>query len=324
MAFYNDRVKLADIDGREIYLIRKIKNKLKLNYYSYDGNNFEGDVADDALGEFDITINNGHVYLIYQDINRDIKLVILKGREREVHSLTRGSFPRVYELNIINHKDRINLLFLYPIDDSHMTFRIEHNLLLGNKWKNFFVDEIKIEKLLNPIKLVPYENKLYLGYYYKHQICIKSFNLEEDLWSESIVLTDNRDKLYLDLIYDEGLFHLAYSEYKEGNYVIKYKRFNGQNFIKEDEVEMSRKSNASTPTFIRKADKLWLCWNESFIIYSRYSKDFGRTWSHLQTWEEGRRQSIVRYKYATNNLKDMVLDHAFGTIYPDIKFIGFY
>src|SRR5690606_12616599 len=112
----------------------------------------------------------------------------------------------------------------------------------------------------------------------------------------------------------------------DGNYIIKYKMFrNGDIFIEESEANISRKSNSSNPTIIKNNGLLWIVWNESSRIYSRYSMDKGRTWSDIKSWDESINYSIVRYKYTSNlELKDRIIHNTFGSIHPDIKFLGFY
>ncbi len=326
MVFYNNRLSIADINEKEIYLVRNIENKLILNYYSYSGDIEESILANDFLDEFDILIkDDGSIYLIYQDKQHNLNLTVIKGDNRTSHKLTTGKFPKIYELNIILHNHNLNMIFLYPVKNTQDVFQIEHNLLKDDKWHSYLVDQIKISKVLNPIKLINKDDSMFLAYYYDNQICLKSFSEMDGEWKESIVLTDNKEKLYLDIIYDSGYFHLVYSEVIDGNYIIKYKMFKYDvSLYKVHEADISYKSNPTNPTIIKNNDILWIIWNESSRIYSRYSNDNGITWSEIKSWEESIKYNVVRYKYTTNiNLGSRILDNTFGSIYPDIKFIGF-
>lgn len=326
MVFYNNRVSIADVNGKEIYLIRNIKNELILNYYSANGDIEESIVADNALDEFDILIKDDSIYLVYQDREYNLNLSIIKGRDRSNHKLTSADFPKVLELNIIKHNDNISMIFLYPINSKNNILQIEHNMLKDEVWHNLLVDQVRISQVLNPIKLINREGTIYLAYYYENQICLKSFDENDEEWKESIVLTDNKEKLYLDLIYDDDYLHLVYSEYIDGNYVIKYKMFKYDISLTEEyEADISRKSNSANPTIIKNENLLWIVWNESSRIYSRYSDDKGRTWSEIKIWDESTKYNIVRYKYTSNiKHKSRILDNTFGSIHPDIKFIGFH
>ena len=326
MVFYNNRVSIADINGKEIYLIRNMKNELILNYYSINGDIEESIVADNVLDEFDILIYDDSIYLVYQDTEYNLNLSIIKGKDKTTHKLTTEEFPKILELNIIKHKDNISMVFLYPIHKTKDILQIEHNMLKDENWHNYLVDQVRVSQVLNPIKLINKEGTILIAYYYENQICLKSFDENEEEWKESIVLTDNWEKLYLDLIYDNDYLHLVYSEAMDGNYVIKYKMFKYDiSFIEIYEADISRKSNASNPTIIKNDHLLWIVWNESSRIYSRYSDDNGWTWSEIKSWDESFKNNIVRYKYTSNTkLNSRIIDYTFGTIYPDIKFIGFY
>lgn len=326
MVFYNNRVSIADVGGKEIYLFRSIKEELILNYYSDEGEMVESILADDASDEFDIFINDDDsIYLIYQDTKHNLNLVIIKGEDKTTHKLTADDFPKAFEVNIIKHEDYISMIFLYPIYNAHNVFQIEHNMLKEDQWHNFLVDQVRISQVLNPIKVLSRDRSIFLAYYYENQICLKIFNTIDEEWGESIVLTDNREKLYLDMIFEEEYFYLVYSEAVDGNYIIKFKIFSYEySFMEEYEADISRKSNSSNPTIIKNGDLLWIVWNESSRVYSRYSSDNGITWSEIKSWDESIKQNIVRYKYTSNHINNRIIDNTFGTIYPDIKFIGFH
>ncbi len=325
MTFYNNRVSVADVNGKEIYLIKNIKNELILNYYSKEGEIIESTLADDALDEFDILINHDNsVYLIYQDIKNYLNLLVLRNKDKTIHTLTTESFPKIFELNILKHNDKISMVFLYPINNSQRIFMIEHYMLEDDKWYNYKVDQARVSQVLNPIKLIHGDGFIYLAYYYEDQICLKTFDEIEMEWKESIILTDNKEKLYLDLLLDGEYFHLVYSESLDDNYVVEYRRYNHLTLIEDNRSTISLKSNGSNPTLIIKDKLLWLVWNESSRIYSRYSRDRGKTWSEIMNWDEAFKESIVRYKYTSNrNSEDMIIHNSFGTIHPDVKFIGF-
>ncbi|MDR7871620.1 MAG: hypothetical protein RIN55_12355 [Tissierellaceae bacterium] len=325
MAFYNNRVCIADVNGKEIYLIKNTKNELILNYYSYKGEIVESVLANDLLEEFDILINDDDsIYIIYQDLKYYLNLLIIKGRDVSSHKLTTERFSKIFELNILRHNNATSMFFLYPINNSQKIFQIEHYMLKDNEWFNFKVDEARVNQILNPIKVINNGGKIFLAYYYENQICLKTFDSIKGEWKESLVLTDNKEKLYLDLLYVDEYFHVVYSEAVDDNYIIRYKNFKYPGFVEEESSSISRKSNSSNPTIILKDNKLWIIWNESSRIYSKNSSDKGKTWSEIVNFDEYSKNNIVRYKYITNNnVEDTIIHNTFGTIYPDIKFIGF-
>lgn len=326
MVFYNMRASIGNIDGKELYVIKNMRNKLVLNYYSYDGRIVEKILADDLLEEFDIFIQDDNLLsLVYQDVKNNLNQIDLKAGEIIINQLNSEKFPRIFELNTIRHNENMSIIFLYSINESHEIFQIEHLILEDMKWHSFLVDQVRIREVLNPIKVIEINGGIFLAYYYENQICLKSFSDKDFQWKESIVLTDNKKKLYLDLIYDDGNFHLVYSEALDGNYIIKYKKFKYTNTLVEVcSKDISRKSNSSNPTLLINKGLIWIIWNESSRIYSRHSSDKGESWSQIKTWDELLRENIVRYKYTSNmNIEDRVIHNTFGTIYPDIRFVGF-
>ena len=325
MAFYNNRVSIAHIDEKEIYLVKESKNKLILNYYSLDGDIVESELVDDSLGEFDMIIHDDDsIYLVYQDIEYQLKLLVLQKKEKTLHKLSIGALARLFELNIIKHDGGISILYLYPIDNSKQIFQIEHNILKDDKWQTIKVDEARVSQVLNPIRVIDYGKNILLAYYYENQICLKIFDKDEEEWKESIVLTDNKEKLYLDILYDDEYFHLVYSEATDGNYTINYINYRCPLLIKENSYLISRKSNPSNPTIVVRDGLLWIIWNESSRIYSRYSKDSGKTWSDIKSWDKFIEDNIVRYKYTSNKyMEGTIIHNSFGTIYPEIRFVGF-
>ena len=165
MVFYNNRVSIADVDGTEIYLIKEYKNKLILNYYSSVGDIVESVLVEDSVGDFDISIYDDTIYLVYQDLKYYLNILILKGNEKSIHKISSDSLPKLFELNIIKHNDRISIFYLYPIDISQKIFQIKHNMLKDNKWHNFQVDEARVSQVLNPIKIIHDGEDIFLAYY---------------------------------------------------------------------------------------------------------------------------------------------------------------
>lgn len=326
MTFYNNRVSIAHVEEKEIYLIKGSKNKLILNYYSLNGDIIESELVDDSLGEFDIIIyDDDSIYLVYQDIEYYLKLLVLKRKEISIQKLSAESLPRLFEFNILKHDGKLSIFYLYSIDNSKQIFQIEHNILNDDKWKTFKVDEARVSQVLNPIKVIDCGKNILLAYYYENQICLKTFDKIEEIWKESIVLTDNKEKLYLDLLYDGMYIHLVYSELIDSNYMINYINYKYPALIKESSYIISRKSNPTNPTILVMDDLLWIIWNESSRIYSRYSRDKGKTWSGIKKWDEFIEDKIVRYKYMSNkNMNGRIIHNSFGTTYPEVRFIGFW
>lgn len=154
MVFYNNRVSIADVNGEEIYLIRNIKDQIILNYYSLEGDIEEFIVADNVFEEFDVLINESLLYIVYQDSQHKLNLAIINGKNQDIHRLSSVDFPKVLELNLIKHGDSISMIFLYPVNNRRDILQIEHHILRDDLWNNYLVDQVRISKLLNTIKLI--------------------------------------------------------------------------------------------------------------------------------------------------------------------------
>ena len=87
---------------------------------------------------------------------------------------------------------------------------------------------------------------------------------------------------------------------------------------------ISNEGSPSHPTLIYFRNQLWLVWLELNKLFSRSSIDHGQTWGPIYMWNETRNIDFLRYKYITaSNEENIQLDYSFGSIYPDIRFLGF-
>ena len=169
-----------------------------------------------------------------------------------------------------------------------------------------------------------------IAYYDKvegEQIYMKSFNFDKRKWGEKLKLTDDEaPKLNLDILLKEEKLNLVYSQYDEGNLIVRYKRFGYKDGITTREIDeiLSNPDNSQEPTLIYYEEKLWVVWIEYDNVMSRYSADYGTTWSPIYLWNESKGNTIVRYKfYNASQVDKNAVNYSFGKIDPDIKFIGF-
>jgi|GEM_PF-2258225 len=90
--------------------------------------------------------------------------------------------------------------------------------------------------------------------------------------------------------------------------------------------KISQQHNCSFPYIIVFNKVLWLVWFQFNSLVSSYSTDNGLTWSIPSLIAKTKLMSFKRYRYATNSKLDNELiqcDYLFGTLYPNIQFIGF-
>lgn len=330
MGFYNDNWIIANVNQDELLLLRKSPNDILLDRIKKDTNiSTKESIVRDVLEEYDCAIGlKEKLYIIYQNKEMDLMLTVLDGEDKKEIKLTSDPIPEVIDLNIIVEANEIHILYLIKTEEE-FKYRIYHNYYDGEDWKVFIVEEIVAKKVLNPIKLIKDEEALILVYYKDDfEIEAKKFNFEILKWSLASNLVKNpNEKLYLDMIKFKDDLHLIYCEFQEGNLLIKYERFidsiNG--YERQTKEIISNEGSINYPTIIIYEDELWISWVESDKVMSRVSDDYGLSWSEsIYGWDKSRSIDFVRYKYLSMDSEDnRILDYSFGSVYPEVEFIGF-
>ena len=331
MTFYNDKWIITNMDTEEILLLRNSNSSIILDRIRKDTNiSSKESIASGILEEYDCAIGSrGEFYIIYQSKEMDLILTVIDGEDRKTIKLTSEAIPEVIDLNIIVQDNMIHIVYFIKIEDKESKYRIYHNCYDGRDWSVFIVEEIIADKVLNPMKLIKDEKGLILTYYNNDlEIELKEFKLEGLKWSSAFKLVKNpNEKLYLDMIKYKGNIHIVYCEFKEGNLVIKYEKFNYSNKGYESNIEkiISNEGSINNPTLIIYENNLWISWVELDKVMSRISEDYGKNWSEsIYSWNRSKAIDFVRYKYLSMDYDESrILDYSFGSIYPEMEFIGF-
>lgn len=332
MTYYKDRVSLLTDLYDNVDLFRLLNNQITRYHFNRRTNRYvELNVAMEVNTEYDVCIDEENtIYLIYQDVNYNIILAVIKNNKVNRIKLADAPITEVYYMNVIVQNGQIHIFYFAPEGDMEK-YKLYHHHFKDQNWSVEVIDEIKVRELLNLLCIHKAEDKIiaaYLDYNSKEeQIYIKAYRVEDEKWEEKIQLTDGiSNKLYLDLIYRDKKLHLTYCQYEEGNLVIKYERFNYEdgNISKETEEIISNFGSQQDPTLIYFHDRLWISWIEHEKVYSRFSEDNGNSWSPIYLWKDSAKTSIVRYKYSSYKKDDEVIfNYSFGKIKDDIRFIGF-
>lgn len=328
MTFYNNKAIIQEFDKENLYMFQNIKNEIIMNHFDYKSNiNKKETISKDCNGEYDITLMDNSLYLIYQNLLKNLNLVIIKGKNISNIPITEEPIDRIYELNIFNNNNQLNIIYLRSLTTGEKDYRIIHNYIDGDEWVSNNIIDIKIDQAINPIKIIKKGENYILCFYNGNDLCIKELNSGDSQWDETIILTKtNNKRLYFDLLRIEDSLHLVYSQYQNNNYVVIYERYNyvDGNVIKDFEQEISNESNCTNPTLILYENSIWIAWNESNRLYSKFSEDNGRSWSPIYYWKESISKDLVRYKYLKEyDDEDFKFDFSFGTLSPEIKFVGF-
>lgn len=326
MGYYEDRVSIVNMNEKEIYIFKNKKSEISMDYYNLNDGHKSITICKDAYGEFDLIVDDEKINLIYQNTKNDIKLLVIDKLLVERVDLGTGNLSKIYEIKMTLNEELKSIIYLTPKFSEKGVFEIHHQILKDEEWTKFKVDETRISKFLNPIKVLNDKTTIYLFYYYGDQICMKEFDINLLEWKETIVLTDSIEKLDIDVIKDGKYIHLVYSEYRYQNLSIKYKKYE----YREDSLyeiidkTISNEGNNIHPTIILNEEKIWVVWKDTLGLNSSFSSDGGQTFSLIYLWQKTKTYNYVRYDYkqSKNNTK-LKLNHSFGTIHPDIKFLGF-
>lgn len=328
LAFYNNKVIALELDKENLYLFQNNKNEIFMNHFDYKSNiNKKEIICKDCNGEFDITIIDGSIYLIYQDLLRNLNLTIITNNNITNITMTEEPIDKIYELNIFHTNNQLNMVYLKLLSAVEKKYRVVHHFIDEEDWVNQNVIDVKADQALNPIKIIKSDDNIILCFYNDNEINIMELNSIDSKWKEPIKLSvDNYRRLYLDAMKLEDDLHLVYSQYQNHNYVIMYERYkyNSGDPILESKEVISNESNCTNPTLILYDDVMWIVWNESNRLYSRFSTDYGRIWSSIYYWKDSIDSDLIRAKYLNDTSKKYFkFDYSFGTLSPEIKFIGF-
>ncbi len=328
MTFYTNKWLILENDQEDIRLFRKINKEITMERIvgAVEKNEKEY-LCKDVFSEFDIEIDNkGDIYLLYQNDEMNLILKILKGEKIETIKLTDNPIGEIVYLNMAMIDEKINILYAITTIEKD-NYKIYHHYYYRNKWSTFIVDEINEERILNPIKIIKEDKNMVLLYIKGKDIFIKTFSFKDLKWSENIKITNTQnEKLFLDMIKVDDIFHMIYCEFIDDSLVVKYKQFNFKNIsysIIQENI-LSKKGSPSYPTLISYKDEIWATWIELGKVYSRALNKDAEDWGALYLWEESINKDIIRYKYIEKNKsEDILLDYSFGKVYPEVQFLGF-
>ncbi|HHY90403.1 MAG TPA: hypothetical protein GX503_01935 [Clostridiales bacterium] len=336
MPFYNQRNVLLYDRSENVYHFRWNEGKIQYTYFDQQlGRYNTSTLVEDCALEFDAVIDErDHIYFIYQRTDGNLLLMVYSGDEWNTSLLGEFQKGNIANLNILEHQGKIHILYCVSDDEENRLYHVYHHFYEEGSWKSNSLGEIRTKGILNPFQFIKHKEYLIFGFYnlvnQEEQIFIKWFNTIEAQWESTMRLTNNfNGKLYLDiLVLKDGVLHLAYSEYVEGNLVIKYEKYKIEESkaSKISEHVLSNPANASYPSFVAQADKLWVVWTEYDQVMSCFTVDQGLTWSQPYLWKETKEYKFFRYKFYTNNERIQnyyQLSHAFGKDYPEFSFVGF-
>ncbi|AOT68495.1 hypothetical protein [Geosporobacter ferrireducens] len=336
MSFANQKNALVTDQAGNIHSFRWDNEKIIYACFYKHTKKMEKEILVEAcMPEFDVIIDKKDtIYLTCQQKEGKLLLFIYRLGiwEREVLLSSEGI--NIYNLSVISWKDGLYIFYCVPSFESNKVYRIYYLYRKDEIWRNAELGDIRVKTLLNPLQVLSTSQGLILGYYNlvngAEQLFIKLYDGTLDLWRDTLQVTDGlNDKLYIDiLLVEEEELNIVYSEYIDGNLVVKYEKYKmaGNKLIKKSEYELSNPGNCSYPTLIMFDNMLWTVWTEYDYVASSFSEDNGMTWSVPYQWTESKEGIFVRYKYCLNprnSDRSYLLNYSYGKDFPDFTFLGF-
>jgi len=336
MAFLNQRSCLITDSKSNLYNFLWTKEGINLAYFNKVLAKVENTILiENGSLEFDVAIDKSdNLYVICQKNNGSIVLASFINDKWETSNLVNEQNEKVFNLSILVCDNKVNILYCVTSKEKKNIYRIYHHRFIEDKWETIQLDDISIREVLNPFTVIPLDDKIYIGYYDlingEEQIFLKVIDTVSTQWEDKIQLTFSpNNKLYLDMILTTKKdLSLTYSELIEGNLVVKYEKFiiGKDKIVKALEEVLSNPSNSSYPTLVNDDSKLWVVWTEYENLMSCYTSNNGLSWSPSYIWKESKAKDFIRHKFSSNEISlnnQYILNHSFGTPYPDITFMGF-
>lgn len=326
MTFYNNNLVAIEKSNDGIYLARKINDDIIVDFVKNNTNIFSRKYAIENInGEFDVELGeNKALYFTYLDSKNNLVLNRVEdGVDNKV--LIQENMKGILELKLINLSTSQNIFYSIKASGQNL-LEIYHINVINEEINVLKVDDVETYGIINPFRIIKDNINLIIAYYYKNQICIKEFDGSQKLWSPSVTLTDNHNRLYLDILKYGDYLHLVYADHYNDSFTIKYKRFLFSNdyILLERDIQISNSGNNTDPIFHKTYDTFWIVWKSTNQLFSVYSKDNGKSWSEIYMWKDTKYLDIVKYKYITDIFDDrVILDYAYGSVNKDIRFLGF-
>ncbi|MCR1897566.1 hypothetical protein NSA47_00990 [Irregularibacter muris] len=308
-----------------------------ISYYSFNrqlGKVENRTILHQATPEFDADINSaGEIFLVCKKKYGDVILLSNHKGFSEAQIVVESNQQDIYNVNIYLIGKDIHIFYCIGLDTNKNQYKIVHKFGNHDHWVTNEVCQIVTRDILNPIQILKGKDEIILGYYdvieEVEQLFIRTFNFEKDSWSEGQQLTHSQaNKLYLDmLIMKKDQLHITYSEFTEGNLIIKYEKFKREKsiYVKHKEQDISNPANSTHPLLVYFNDKLWIAWSEYNYIASRYTEDLGETWEDAYLWKDSKSEDILMYKYKScfeDTHGEYQLNYSFGRA-SNFSFIGF-
>jgi hypothetical protein len=334
MTFYSEKISILTDSCQNVCSFQWRNKTIFAYFFNISSGEMEKKIiVEDSLEEYDVAIGeNDYIYLIYQNIDRHLVLVTIFRDYIDIVTLTEEPISNVYDLSILLDREEIHIFYNTLLKEDEKVYRLYHHHYDENTWITNIVEDIKVKQVLNSFCLTLKDYSIFIFYYdcveEEEEIFLKKYDTVQKKWLEKQKITYGfNSKLYMDILIEKNILHIVYSQNFDGNLSIVYEKYDivGVEAVLLKKEILSNAENCLYPTIIKYEDKLWVAWIEYDAVLSRFSIDGGENWSSIYLWRKSKSIDIVRYKYGDNSIKEnnKKLNYSFGSIYPEISFIGF-
>ncbi|SDK55021.1 hypothetical protein [Natronincola ferrireducens] len=255
-----------------------------------------------------------------------------KWHHQKIVDYSKGSGV-VYYPSIKQLQDKLHIFYYFVEKNNENLCNMVHLTKYQEKWTKEDVLDSSYKKLINPFKILTHGESIYVLYASIHQnfnqVYVVSYNNISNQWSEPLQITNSPiDKLYLYGLLDaEKNLHITWSTHLEEGLTVEYIKYPLEEINEPPMISsLSEKLNCSFPLLLIYNNALWCVWTQMNKLYACYSTDHGDSWSPPMVRPESQGINFKKYYYKSNydeEVKGMLSDTLYGTLYPKIQFIGF-
>ncbi|MCI6190587.1 MAG: hypothetical protein MSA89_00200 [Clostridium sp.] len=289
---YNNGIELHNYDSKNNLIS---KAKVIEDNSSFSKSFFDVDCYDNIYGII-LTKKNTLLY-IYIDENYiyKSKLIDIKDENCTI------SFPYIKKID-----DKIHLFYYLINEKTSDKCKLIHYFYDSTKWIKNIVFEINYFILSNFV--VTWHNDIPCLFFFSRikkceELFMSFFNLQNLNWEKKQLTSSYKSKVYLSVIEPlENHYHITFSENNDNKYYCSYVYIYMKNkkISVKEHLNISKTIACEFPNISMIDDKLYIQWLEFNELFTSYSKDYGKTWSYPNLFNNNENKSIIRYDYRYN------------------------
>ncbi|CUQ25600.1 Uncharacterised protein [Clostridium paraputrificum] len=315
----NSICEFSNDNGIELYIYDKnkepiCKKRLVTGINGFSNSFFNIDSNDSIYG----IVSSKDNPLLYFYISS--KFIYKSELLKSSNSIEKITFPYIKKIG-----DKIHI-FYYLVDVTQVDRgKLIHYYYDGSNWNKSQIDNIEYFILSNFV--VTFKEDVPTIFYLNstkghEEVFISNFNKDNLSWNHPVQVTNtHKTKVYLSVVeVPQNTYHIVFSEKNNDKYYCTY--YSGQlknnSFIKKDYFIIQDTIACEFPHILRIKNELYIQWIEFSELFTTFSKDNGFTWSKPNFFTNDSDNSVIRYDYKSNFIKDKNNDICNIYSYEDI------